>query len=151
MEYLKKATLILAGLTTVVFFLVLGVLHAEASGCPSAAAHFENNPSHLGYGTKEQARIECRFAELEAKIKTLENMNWNLRQKVEGIQGGTTVIQPERVIETREIVRDPDNERVEALEKRVGRLESAMAFLYEKVVGAVNVTIDLLRQLIDRL
>jgi len=56
------------------------------------------------------------------------------------------------------IVQDPDNSRVEqleqktdGLEKRVSSLENAVKFLAEKVMSAITTTINLLKELLNKL
>lgn len=148
MKAIKIVVGVLLALAAVGVGLAWGVQRAFA--CSPASS----KTGDRWYSSEEQDRIGCEFAQLEERIRTLENINANLQRKVEGLgsgNSGPTVIQPERVIETKEtVIREADNSRVEALEKRVGTLEKVVAFLQKQVLDAVGKTISLLGELLKR-
>ena len=86
--------------------------------------------------------IEANIADLQTRVGQLETANKTLQQKVDQLP--TTG----KTIET--IVKDPDNTKVDALEKRVTVLESAVSFIQTKVMQAITTTIGLLQKLLAR-
>lgn len=150
MKAIRIILSVLAVIAAVLGGIAWGVERASAA-CSSPSQLFSGNPGNPYYGIQEQDRIECEFGQLEERIRTLENINANLLKKVEGIQGGPAAAQPERVIETKEtIIRESDNSRVEALEKRVGNIERAVSFLQGKVMEVVNRAVALMSELVKK-
>ena len=93
-----------------------------------------------------------RTYELEVLTEELQQQIQSLQQKV-NIQSITPVqapapVQTQTIIQKEIIVKDPDNARVEALEKKVSTLELAVNFIQDKVMKAITTVIDLLKKII---
>lgn len=103
----------------------------------------------LWYSTEEQERIDQQAMELESQISDLRMLTRQLQAKVEqtALDAQTEVTNSvQQVIETREIVIQPDNDRVEALEKRVGTLEKAVSFIQNQVLSAIGNLIAMIKK-----
>ncbi len=92
-------------------------------------------------GCNSQEDIYKRLADLEKVTNQLEQANATLQKKVDQTPAGQT---------TQTIVKDPDNTKVDALEKRVTALESAVSSIQTKVMQALTTTIGLLQKLLAR-
>ncbi len=108
------------------------------------------------YSTEEKARIDLQFEQMQSQITELNNLTTQLQTKVFQISQ-QPVVEPQiqqvvetKVVETKEIVRDPDNTKVEALEKRVTTLESAVSFIQTKVMQSITTLIGLIQKLLAR-
>lgn len=106
------------------------------------------------YSVEEQERIDAQFAQMQTQIDELNNLTAQLQTKVNQVSQ-QPVVEPQiqqivetKVVETKEIVRDPDNTRVEALEARVSTLEKAVDYIQNQVMKAINTVISLLKKLL---
>lgn len=149
MKTLKTCIKIAIVMSGVIIGMIVGSIKASAAvGC----AANDGDTWYVCPGG-ERDKIDAKFQAMQQQIDTLVNINFNLEKKVESMQApstGPAIVQPERVIETREIITQADNTRVEALEKRVGTLEKAVAFIQDKVMAALNITISMLKDLLKR-
>ncbi|MFA5413253.1 MAG: hypothetical protein WC348_01805 [Patescibacteria group bacterium] len=108
------------------------------------------------YSTEEQNRINQQFSEMQAQVTELQQLNTQLQNKVDQISSSASASTPapvpaQTIVETKEvIVRDPDNTKVEALEKRVTTLESVVSLIQTKIMQAINTAIGLLKKLLAR-
>jgi outer membrane murein-binding lipoprotein Lpp len=106
------------------------------------------------YSTEEKARIDAQFEQMQAQIDELNGLTAKLQTKVNQISQQPAAapqiqqVVETKVIETKEIVREPDNTRVEALEARVSTLEKAVDYIQNQVMQAINTVISLLKKLV---
>ncbi len=120
---MKKLTIILIGI-----FIFAGTAHA----------------GDIEYLTKSVDQINAKMTAMQNQIDELKSINNKLQSQIDFI--------PERIQTYQGTNEDPQIQaltvRTDAIEKKVGILETAISFLQDKVIALLNTTIGLLKQIL---
>lgn len=145
--------LIIVGLTIASFPLTaLAITPGYGAGDIDCVIDYNvNDPNAVGHPCNDTQAIYKRLYNLEVEVNNLDQLNAQLQVKVNSQSATQTPAPAQMVTQTKEvIVRDPDNTKVDALEKRVTALEAAVKFIQTKIMQAITTTIGLLQKLLAR-